>query len=154
MKYRRQEEIKRIISNFNIETQDELITRLRERGYDVTQATVSRDIREMHLVKVALGANAFKYSMPTYDPQNYSSKYQYIIKETVTSIDTAQNLIIVKTLPGMANAAAAAIDGLGWKEVVGSIAGDDTIFIAMHSYEKASEYAGTLTKYKNLRTKD
>ncbi len=154
MKYKRHEEIKKIISDYNIETQDELILRLRERGYEVTQATVSRDIREMHLVKVALGANSFKYSMPAYDAQNYSSKYQYIIKETVTSIDTAQNLIIVKTLPGMANAAAAAIDGLGWNELVGCIAGDDTIFIAMKSYEKASEYAGTLVKYKNLRNKD
>ena len=153
MKYKRHEEIKKIVSDYNIETQDELIARLRERGYDVTQATVSRDIREMHLIKVALGANAFKYSMPVYDAQNYSSKYQYIIKETVTSIDTAQNLIIVKTLPGMANAAAAAVDGLGWNEVVGSIAGDDTIFIAMRSYEKATEYADTLTKYKNLKTK-
>ena len=153
MKYKRHDEIKKIISDYNIETQDELISRLRERGYEVTQATVSRDIREMHLVKVALGSNAFKYSMPAYDAANYTSKYQYIIKETVVSIDTAQNLIIVKTLPGMANAAAAAIDGLGWKEVVGSMAGDDTIFIAMHSYEKASEYAATLTKYKNLKTK-
>lgn len=153
MKYKRQEEIKKIISNYNIETQDELISRLKERGYEATQATVSRDIREMHLIKVAIGANSFKYSMPVYDAHNYSSKYQYIIKETVTAIDTAQNLIIVRTLPGMANAAAAAIDGLGWNEIVGSIAGDDTIFVAMRSYEKASEYADTLTKYKNMKSK-
>ena len=153
MKYKRQEEIKKIVSEYNIETQDELIVRLRDRGYEVTQATVSRDIRELHLIKVALGANAFKYSLPVYDAQNYSSKYQYIIKETVVSIESAQNLIVVKTLPGMANAAAAAIDGLGWNEAIGSIAGDDTIFIAMRSYEKASEYANTLTKYKNLKNK-
>ena len=153
MKYRRHEEIKKIVSDFNIETQDELIARLRDRGFEVTQATVSRDIRELHLVKTPLGANAFKYSLPVYDAHTYSSKYQYIIKETVTSIDTAQNLIIVKTLPGMANAAAAAIDGLGWNDLVGSIAGDDTVFIAMRSYEKASEYAETLTKYKNIKNK-
>ena len=151
MKYKRQEEIKRIINNYNIETQDELIDKLRDRGYDVTQATISRDIREMHLIKVAVGANSFKYATPLFDSQNYTEKYQYIIKETVINIDRAQNIIILKTLPGMAQAAAAAVDGLGWKEIVGSIAGDDTIFLAMRNNEKADEYSEKLMSFKRIK---
>ncbi len=151
MKYKRHNEIKKIISAYNIETQDELMARLRDRGYDVTQATISRDIRELRLIKVAVGINSFKYAIPTFEAQNYTEKYQYIIKETVIHVDTAQNLIILKTLPGMAQAAAAAVDGLGWNEMVGSIAGDDTIFIAMRSYEKAQEYAESINDLKRFR---
>ena len=151
MKYSRHNEIRKIISAYNIETQDELMYRLQDRGYNVTQATISRDIREMRLIKVAVGPNKFKYAIPTFDSQNYVEKYQYIIKETVVQVDTAQNLIILKTLPGMAQAAAAAVDGLGWKEIVGSIAGDDTIFIAMRSYEKAQEYAESFKDLKRFK---
>ena len=144
MKYKRQEEIKRIITRYNIETQDELIDRLRDKGIDVTQATVSRDIRELQLIKVALGSGTFKYALPRFDDLNYTAKYQYIIKETVLSVDSAQNLIILKTRPGMAQAAAAAVDGMGWKDIVGTLAGDDTVFLAMRSREKADEYAANL----------
>ncbi len=151
MKYKRHNEIKKIIGAYNIETQDELMARLKDRGYEVTQATISRDIRELRLIKVAVGINSFKYAMPTFEAQNYTDKYQYIIKETVIHVDTAQNMIILKTLPGMAQAAAAAVDGLGWSEIVGSIAGDDTIFIAMRSYEKAQEYADSINDFKKFR---
>ena len=148
MKSSRQEEIIKIISSYNVETQDELIARLREKGFNATQATISRDIRELRLIKVAVGSNSSKYALPQHDIQNYSSKYQYIIKETVIKIDTAENLIILKTLPGMAQAAAAAVDGLGLNEIVGSIAGDDTIFIAMKSSQKSTEYANSLRAIK------
>ena len=147
MKYKRHNEIIKIVSAFNIETQDELIEKLRERGFDVTQATVSRDIRELKLTKVALGSNAYKYAVPAHDAQIYSTKYQYIVKETIVGIDFACNMIILRTLSGMAQAAAAAIDSLGWNEIGGCIAGDDTIFIVMRSADKAEEYAA---KFKNI----
>ncbi|MBE6685617.1 MAG: arginine repressor [Ruminococcaceae bacterium] len=148
MKNNRQNEILDIIKLFNIETQEELIIKLRERGYDVTQATVSRDIRELKLVKITSGDNSYKYAAPTGDDKrDYNSKYKYIIRETVTDVDYACNLVILKTMPGMAQASAAAIDGLGWNELVGSIAGDDTVFIAMRSEKKASEYA---EQFKNI----
>lgn len=148
MKNNRQNEILDIIKSFNIETQEDLIRKLKDRGYDVTQATVSRDIRELKLVKITAGDNTYKYAAPSgEEKRDYNSKYKYIIKETVTGVDFACNLIVLKTLPGMAQASAAAIDGLGWNELVGSIAGDDTIFVAMRSEKKASEYA---EQFKNI----
>lgn len=147
MKYKRHNEIMNIVTNYNIETQDDLIERLRDRGYDVTQATVSRDIRELKLTKIAVGDNSYKYSLPSHDSQKYSAKYQYIVRETIISVDYACNMIVLKTLAGMAQAAAAAIDALGWNEVVGSIAGDDTIFVVMRTPEKAEEYT---EHFKNI----
>ncbi len=151
MKYKRHSEIIKIVNSYNIETQDELIEKLRDRGYEVTQATVSRDIRELKLTKVASGNNAYKYAVPTHDSQIYSSKYQYIVRETIISVEAACNMIVLKTLAGMAQAAAAAIDALGWNEIVGSIAGDDTIFIVMRSPEKAEEYTEKFRNILNIR---
>ncbi len=150
MKYKRQSEIIDIISSYNIETQDELIEHLKDRGYDVTQATVSRDIRELKLLKVAVGVSSYKYALPTHDSQKYSSKYQYIVRETIISVDYAENMIVLKTLAGMAQAAAAAVDALGWNEIVGSIAGDDTIFIVMRTKEKAQEYTEVFKNILNV----
>lgn len=151
MKYKRHSEIVKIVNSFNIETQDDLIAKLRERGFDVTQATISRDIRELKLTKVAAGHNAYKYAVPTHDSQIYSSKYQYIVRETIISVEAACNMIVLKTLPGMAQAAAAAIDALGWNEIVGSIAGDDTIFIVMRTADKAEEYTESFKNILNIR---
>ncbi len=151
MKYKRHNEIIKIVNSYNIETQDELIEKLKDRGYDVTQATVSRDIRELKLTKVAAGHNAYKYAVPTHDSQIYSSKYQYIVRETIISVESACNMIVLKTLAGMAQAAAAAIDALGWNEIVGSIAGDDTIFIVMRTPEKAEEYTQNFRNILNIR---
>lgn len=140
MKRNRHEEIIDIVNSYNIETQDALIEHLRDRGYNVTQATVSRDIRELKLIKVSSG-NSFKYAVPVIDTFKYSTKYRNIFKEIIVKVDLAGNLIVLKTLAGMAQAAAAAIDGIGWNEIVGTLAGDDTVFIAMRSVEKADEYA-------------
>lgn len=154
-KNRRQAEIKDIIKSYNVETQDELIARLRARGIYAAQATVSRDLRELHLTKVPFGAKSFKYALPIHSetPAN-QSKYLSILRDTIVHIRTAQNLIVIHTMPGMAQAAAAAIDGLEWKEIVGSIAGDDTIFLAMKSYEKADEYSSMLNRYISITFED
>jgi len=154
MKYKRQEEIKDIINKFNVETQTELMERLRARGIVVGQATISRDIRELNLVKVPSGVHTFKYAVPVYGENVKPSKYYSILRETITHIDTAQNLIIVKTIAGMAQAAAAAVDELGWNEIAGCIAGDDTIFLAMRSFEKAVEYSELLQRYIRMKFYD
>ena len=140
MKSSRHDAIIDIINSYNIETQDDLIQHLNERGYKATQATISRDLRELKLVKVTAG-NSFKYSLPEVDAFKYSGKYRTIFKEIIEKVDVAGNLIILKTLAGMAQAAAAAVDGIGWNEIVGTLAGDDTVFIAMRTPEKATEYS-------------
>lgn len=145
MKYKRHSAIIEIINNENIETQDELIAKLKENGYSVTQATVSRDIRELGLVKVSTKNNRYKYALPTTtetdDKSVFSVKYRNIMRETVRRVDYAQNLVVIGTYSGMANAAAAAIDGMGWEDTVGTIAGDDTILVVMRTTEKAAEFA-------------
>ena len=150
MKYKRHAEIINIINSYNVETQDELIEKLSEKGYEVTQATVSRDIRELNIIKIPTGKNSFKYAIPKSDPIRYDEKYQNIVRETILSVDVACNTIVLKTLAGMAQAAAAAIDALGWNEVVGCIAGDDTIFVMMRSEDKAIEYLDSFRNILNL----
>lgn len=150
MKIKRHNEIVKIISSYNIETQDDLIKRLNEIGYNVTQATVSRDIRELRLTKVPAGNNSYKYALPSHDAHKHIGKYQYIVRETIISVDCACNMIVLKTLSGMAQAAAAAIDAMGWNEIVGSIAGDDTIFVVMRSAEKAAEYTENFKNILNI----
>lgn len=150
MKIKRHNEIVKIISSYNIETQDDLIKRLNSSGFNVTQATVSRDIRELKLTKVPTGDNSYKYALPSHDSHKYITKYQYIVRETIISVDCACNMIVLKTLSGMAQAAAAAIDAMGWNEIVGSIAGDDTIFVVMRSAEKAAEYTENFKNILNI----
>lgn len=147
MKYKRHNKIIEIINENNIETQDELIEKLKESGFDVTQATVSRDIRELKLIKVSTDNNSYKYALSSPDTMKISVKYRSIIKETIVKVDYAGNFVVLKTYSGMANAAAAAIDGMGWNEIVGSIAGDDNIFILMRSEEIAAEFAA---KFKTV----
>lgn len=142
MKYQRQNKILEIVRTSDVETQDELIEKLRECGYEVTQATVSRDIRELKLAKIAMADNRLKYAAAARDDARTGAKFKNIIVETVMKIDWANNLVVIKTYPGMAQAAAAAIDGMGWNDIVGSIAGDDTVLLIMRSEAKAAEAAG------------
>lgn len=144
MKYRRHNKIIELITENDIDTQDELINRLRDEGFDVTQATVSRDIRELKLVKISTEKHKFKYSLALRDDADISIKYISIIKETVIDIDYAENIVVLRTYAGMAQAAAAAIDGKGFNEIVGSIAGDDTIFILMRDRDAAILFAEKL----------
>jgi len=143
MKSTRHRKILEIIQEYPIETQDELISKLREVGIAVTQATISRDIRDLKLVKIACdgGQNKYRYAVSTSDEARISAKYRNIIRETVVKVDYADNIVVLKTYPGMAQAAAAAIDGMNWGDIVGSIAGDDTIFVLVRERETALELA-------------
>ena len=135
MKKGRHEAIIELIRNNDIENQSELAYRLQEKGYDVTQATVSRDIQKLNLIKVKSNGK-FKYAVVD-NVGDFEEKYIKIIRETVKSLDVAKNLLIVKTQSGMAMATAAALDGLVFDEIVGSLAGDDAIFIATKSDDNA-----------------
>jgi len=129
MKYNRQARILDIIDKYPIETQDELVEKLRDNGMDVTQATISRDIRELRLTKVSTEEGKHRYSAITQSDISISERLMTIFSESYVSADYAANIVIVKTLPGMAQAAAFALDSLKWPEIVGTIAGDDTIMI-------------------------
>ena len=123
----RQDKIKEIIENNMVNTQDDLVKRLNEEGFDVTQATVSRDIRELQLAKVATELGGFRYRVPENTGTVSDKKYVRILKEAVLSLEAAENILVIKTVSGMAMAAAAALDSLKIPKVVGCIAGDDTI---------------------------
>lgn len=135
MKRNRQEAILRVISQYKVETQQELAQRLKEEGFEVTQATVSRDIRDMKLSKMPTGEGHQKYVRFHNDEKHLSGKYVNVLKEGFVSIDMAQNILVVKTVSGMAMAVAAAIDAMKYPEIVGSIAGDDTIMMAVRTVE-------------------
>ncbi len=135
MKKGRQAEIIKIIERQNVETQQELAQLLIEAGFDVTQATVSRDIKALKLSKVPAGNGHQKYVLLRNDEKHLSAKYVNVLKEGFVSMDMAQNILVVKTVSGMAMAVAAAIDNLKYPEIVGSIAGDDTIMMAIRSVE-------------------
>jgi len=136
MKKSRQTRIVELIGMHEIETQEELVERLREEGYDVTQATVSRDIRELKLSKVPSGTEKGKQKyIVTHKVSQMSDKYIRVLREGLISMDMAQNILVAKTVSGMAMAVAAALDGLQMPEVVGTIAGDDTIMMAIRTVE-------------------
>ncbi len=137
MKKKRHAKIVELIETFDLETQEELADKLRQAGYDVTQATVSRDIRELKLSKVPLGGGRQKYVMLRETHGEMGNKYVRVLQEGMHSIGMAQSLLIVKTVSGMAMAVAAALDAMHLKEVVGTIAGDDTIMLAVRSAEDA-----------------
>ena len=134
MKIKRHSKIIELINTYDIETQEELAQRLEDSGFVVTQATVSRDIRDLKLSKVVYGDGKQKYSlMPKQD--GISEKYLKILKEAFISMDMAQNILVVKTVSGMAMAVAAALDSLQMSEIVGCIAGDDTIMAEIRSVD-------------------
>ena len=135
MKNKRQKQILDIISSNVIETQEELIDRLNACGYKVTQATISRDIKELKLVKTATDKNRYRYVKSGSEESKQSVKYDNILYETMVSVDVAGHIVVIKTHNGMAMAAGAAIDAMGWSEIVGSIAGDDTVFVAVRTEE-------------------
>lgn len=135
MKKGRQAEIIRIIERQNVETQQELAKLLREEGFEVTQATVSRDIKQLKLSKVSTGNGHQKYVLLHNDEKHLSEKYVNVLKEGFVSMDMAQNILVVKTVSGMAMAVAAAIDTMKFPQIVGSIAGDDTIMMAIRSVD-------------------
>ena len=139
MKSKRQAEILRIITEQDIETQEEMLENLRRCGIHATQATISRDIKEMNLVKQPAGSGVYRYVVSTDRPARraFAGRLQNIFKEGVTSCDVAQNIVVVKTMPGLAPAAGAALDGMEIEGLVGSLAGDDTAILIMRTSQVA-----------------
>lgn len=135
MKLERHTKILELIHQFDIETQEELAQRLQEAGYKVTQATVSRDIRELNLTKVVSGKGRSVYAVLHAQDQNLSEKYSRMLRDAFVSMDMAQNILVIKTVPGMAMGVAAALDELNYKEIIGCIAGDDTVMCAIKSVD-------------------
>ncbi|QXE00381.1 transcriptional regulator, ArgR family [Terribacillus aidingensis] len=128
-KIQRHIKIRELITNYDIETQDDLVDQLKDLGFNVTQATVSRDIKELHLVKVPTFEGAYKYSLPADNRFNPLEKLKRLIMDAFVSIDTTSHFIVLKTLPGNGNALAVLLDNLDWEEILGTISGDDTILI-------------------------
>lgn len=135
MKIARQAKIIDLIGKYDIETQEELAEHLKQEGYKVTQATISRDIRELKLTKIASNNGRQKYIPMQNRSTGINEKYLRVLKDGFVSMDMAQNILVVKTVSGMAMAVAAAIDAMHWPEVAGCIAGDDTIMCAIRSVE-------------------
>lgn len=129
--------IRELIGTKEIETQDDLVDHLKKEGFNVTQATVSRDIKELHLVKVPLLDGRYKYSLPADQRFNPLQKLKRALTDSFVGIDFTQNLLILKTLPGNAQAVGSLIDHLDWQEIMGSICGDDTCLIICRTNEDA-----------------
>lgn len=147
MKSKRQQEILRIIEERDVETQDQLLSELKARGVQSTQATISRDIKELHLVKELTGYGTYKYAVSerkTY--LNFAGRLRTIFKEGVISFDLAQNIVVLKTMPGLASAACSAIDGMEIQNLVGSLAGDDTAILILRTNEDAAEFCNEIHK--------
>lgn len=147
MKSKRQQEILRIIEDRDVETQDQLLSELKSRGMQATQATISRDIKELHLVKELTGYGTYKYAVSERKASlNLAGRLRTIFKEGVTSFDLAQNIVVLRTMPGLASAACAAIDGMEIANLVGSLAGDDTAILIMRTNEAAQEFCNEIHK--------
>ncbi len=146
MKANRHAKILEIIRKHEVDTQEELCNRLNEAGYKVTQATVSRDIRELKLTKVSISGGRQKYTSLTDSNIELEEKYIRVFRDGVVSMDMAQNILVIKTVAGMAMAVAAALDAMDCDEIVGSIAGDDTIMCAVRTVEDTAELMRRLRK--------
>lgn len=143
MKNKRQTEILRLISTYDIDTQEELRSKLKENGFEATQATVSRDMRELKIVKGSVGNGKYKYIyQPDSSDATLQNRFTTILREAIKSIDTAMNIVVVNVYTGMGSAAGAAIDSLRLTGVVGSVAGDDTFIIITKTPEAAEEVCG------------
>lgn len=151
IKKKRHIRILELIELHDVETQEDLMNMLRASGFEVTQATVSRDIRDLQLTKIISDSGSYRYTATKKETVYSENKYKNILYETVISCDTAMNLVIVRTFSGMAAAAGAAIDFMGWKNIVGSIAGDDTVFVAAKNNECAEEIKSNLNLILNSK---
>ena len=145
MKNDRQNQLLQIISEECIETQEQLLARLQARGIKCTQATISRDIKEMHLIKEPAGQGKYRYAVSVHRTKlNFADKLRTIFHESIVSIDVAQNLVVIKTMPGLASAAASALDGMEITSKVGTLAGDDTVLMIMRDTVSAEEFCAEI----------
>ncbi len=148
MKATRQEEILKLVSEEAIQTQDELITRLRQLGYGVTQATVSRDIRQLKLTKVMTADGVYRYVLPHVNDESSATQLNQTLVNAITHIDHVNNIIVIKTFPGMAQAVASGIDAAQSKDILGCVGGDDTIIVIARTDELAHGFCDSFRKQK------
>ena len=147
MKSQRQAKILEIIANTDIETQEQLLAALQTEGFRTTQATISRDIKELRIVKELTALGTYRYAASAQDATDtFSAKLNTIFKQCVTSFDHAQNIIVIKTLPGLGSAAGSAIDAMHMSVVVGTLAGDDTALIIMRDNTSAAAFCAEIKK--------
>lgn len=145
MKAQRQAKIVEIISNANVETQEQLLQALTDQGFSSTQATISRDIKELRIVKELTSLGTYRYCVPEKDaPPALSDRLNNIFRECVISVDSAENLVVIHTLPGMANAAGSALDAMRSGAVLGTLAGDDTVVVVMREGHAAAAFSGEI----------
>lgn len=141
MKNDRHNHLLQIITEESIETQEQLLERLLQRGIKSTQATISRDIKELHLVKEPAGQGRYRYAVSAHRTKlNFADRLRTILRESLLSADYAHNIVVIKTMPGLAQGAASALDGMQISNMVGSLAGDDTVMIIMRDLESASDF--------------
>ena len=146
MKTRRHAKILELIRERDIETQDELLRHLREAGFDVTQATVSRDIKELRLIKTLSGSGRHKYSTGSDGSADMSSKFHSLFTDSALSVDYAMNMLVIKCMNGMAQAVCASMDAMYWKDFVGTLAGEDTILVVCRTEAAARKAMEELQK--------
>ena len=147
MKNARQDEIVKIIQSMEIETQDQLLEVLRARGFSTTQATISRDIKDLRMVKELTASGGYRYAMSDRKSSSASdTRLRNIFKEGVVSAEVAQNIVVVRTMPGLASAACSALDGMDIEGMVGSLAGDDTGILIMRDNASAQQFVGEIHK--------
>jgi len=147
MKSHRQKKILSIISEKNIETQDQLLRELHDCGYKSTQATVSRDIKELRIIKTLDGSGGYRYSVASKnEPDHFDDRFRVIFRECVTKIDCAYNQVVIRTMPGLGAAAGANIDALHMPEVVGCLSGDDTTLVIMRDSESALDFCSEIRR--------
>ena len=148
MKNQRQAKIMEIISNRNVETQEQLLSLLQQEGFRATQATISRDIKELRIVKELTNLGTYRYTAAANESNGtFTTRLNAIFRECVTSFDYAQNIIVIRTLPGLASAAGSAIDSMDMNKIVGTLAGDDTVMVVMRDNNAAAAFCGEI---KNL----
>lgn len=147
MKFQRHSQILDLIEREPVETQEQLSARLKDLGIKVTQATVSRDIKELHLIKVSDPSGKYRYSTASQDMEmGFELRFRTIFRESIVQVDCAMNIVVIKTLIGVASAACAALDAMKLPDIVGSLAGDDTLFVVMRSPEKALQFSAEIKK--------
>ena len=146
MKNNRQEKILEIIAAEPIETQEQLLARLQEQGIESTQATISRDIKQLHLIKEPVGSGRYRYAVSAQKIKlNFAGRLQIILRESILSADRAQNLVVVKMMSGLGPAAGSALDGMEIPAIVGTISGDDTVLVVLRDEASAEEFCAELT---------
>jgi len=141
MRYTRQNKIVELITACEVDTQEKLAELLRKSGFDVTQATVSRDIKDLQLVKTTAVSGQYKYTLPEQAAKQTTERFTKIFKDTVQMVSFSGNMVVIKTLTGCANAACEAIDSLEFPHILGTLAGDNTVFIVCDSPKNVSELA-------------